>query len=297
MGMDDVALQLIDPRVGDQALVVEPLSIESGNEWRQRVNRFAMVRIERGRGTFSADLGAYAFEPGSLLFAVPYQAVRVVADEPIAGDVVGFHANFFCIETYHDEVGCNGVLFNDLYGTPVVRLDSEERRAVDELFESIRRELRDAGLAHREVLLSYLKILLVRATRLKLEQQDLAWNRQPQWPAAIDDLKRLVEENFRTLHRPGQYAERLHLTPKSLAKLAKAHLGKTVTELIRERLMNQAKWELLHTRRPIKQIAFELGFRDVFYFSRLFRQSTGCSPTDFREYETAVRGGRNVTHD
>src|SRR5690606_36197771 len=133
---------------------------------------------------------------GTLLFAVPYQAVQIVADQPITGDLVGFHANFFCIETYHDEVGCNGVLFNDLYGSPVVRLDASEQQEISGLIDSIKRERREAGLAHREVLLSYLKIVLVRATRRKLEQQDVAWQQQPKRPAAIDELKRLIEQHY-----------------------------------------------------------------------------------------------------
>jgi AraC-like DNA-binding protein len=59
------------------------------------------------------------------------------------------------------------------------------------------------------------------------------------------------------------------MTPKSLGKLVKAHLHKTLTELIRERILREAKWEMLHTTKPVKQVARELGFEDVFYFSRL----------------------------
>ena len=75
----------------------------------------------------------------------------------------------------------------------------------------------------------------------------------------------------------------------------KTHLGKTLTELIRERLVKQAKWELLHTLKPVKQVASELGFDDEFYFSRLFKRATGCAPTFFREFETIIRGGSNLS--
>ena len=51
---------------------------------------------------------------------------------------------------------------------------------------------------------------------------------------------------------------------------------------------------MLHTLKPVKQIAAEVGFADELYFSRLFKRATGCSPTFFREFETAVREGRNV---
>jgi AraC-like DNA-binding protein len=111
----------------------------------------------------------------------------------------------------------------------------------------------------------------------------------------IQRLTQLIEEQYRTMHSPADYAEALHISPKALGKLVKTHLGKTVTELIRERLLRHAKWQLLHTLRPVKEIAWEIGFSDEFYFSRLFKQASGCSPKAFREFETEIRGGRNLS--
>jgi hypothetical protein len=54
---------------------------------------------------------------------------------------VRFHANFLCVETVHHEVGCNGVLFNDPYGVPVVALDDAAEKEVGELLTRIRGEL------------------------------------------------------------------------------------------------------------------------------------------------------------
>jgi len=52
--------------------------------------------------------------------------------------------------------------------------------------------------------------------------------------------------------------------------------------------------QLLRTLRPVREVAYEVGFDDEFYFSRLFKRSTGCSPQFYREYETEIRGGKNI---
>ncbi|MDB5309028.1 MAG: DNA-binding protein AraC-type [Gemmataceae bacterium] len=286
---------LYDPRNGALALTVNDLDGPALAR-PHRTNYFTVYWIRDGAGTFWADAARHPFAGPALLFFVPYQSVRLDPDRPVRGVGVQFHANFLCVETYHAEVGCNGVLFNDPYGVPAVGLDERADREVDELVGQIRRELAGGGLAHTEVLLSYLKILLVRATRLKREQQGAAAGPAPgMQPPVLADLRELIEANYHTLHAPAAYAGLLHTTPKALGRVVRDHLGKTLTELIRERVLKHAKWELLHTLKPVKQIAREVGYDDELYFSRLFKKATGYAPAFFREFETAIRGGSNLS--
>jgi AraC family transcriptional activator of pobA len=151
-------------------------------------------------------------------------------------------------------------------------------------------------LAYHEVLLAYLKVLLIQATRLKSAATgacsagtvDL---RNP----VLGQLQELIEQNYRRWHAPADYADALHMTPKTLGRVVREQLGKTLTDLIQARILTHAKWQLLHTLRPVKEIAREIGFTDELYFSRLFKKATGVSPRFFREFETEIRGGSNLS--
>lgn len=287
---------LYDPRTGGEAIRLEGLRTLEEPFQPIRTNCFTIYLIESGSGHFWADAAQFPFGPRSLLFFVPYQRIRLEPDEPVQCEVIQFHANFLCVETFHAEVGCSGVLFNDPYGVPAVPLDDATLPEVVALVERIRREDTERQKAFHEVMLSYLKVLLVLATRLKSSTPAVCDSagmdlRNP----VLVELRDLIEQNYRKLHSPSDYAKLLHITPKTLGRTVRENLGTTPTELIRSRILTHAKWHLLHTLKPVKEIARELGFRDELYFSRLFKKATGYSPTFFREFETEIRGGSNLS--
>jgi AraC-like DNA-binding protein len=75
----------------------------------------------------------------------------------------------------------------------------------------------------------------------------------------------------------------LHISTKALNKASKAHFNKTLSDLIAERRIIEAKRELYLTSKAVKEIAFELGYEDEFYFSRYFKKKVGVSPQVFRD--------------
>ena len=77
------------------------------------------------------------------------------------------------------------------------------------------------------------------------------------------------------------------LTPDRLNDHLKRAAGVTAGHLIRQRLLTEAKRQLVFTNQPIHEIAAELAFADPSHFARFFRNNTGTSPQAFRE----ERGG------
>ena len=96
----------------------------------------------------------------------------------------------------------------------------------------------------------------------------------------------LIEQNFRE-HLPiEEYCRRLAVRPSRLAQASLAVAGRTPLALIHERLLIEAKRELMTTARSVSEIAYRLGYSDPAYFSRFFRQHVGVSPIKFRELDS-----------
>ena len=115
------------------------------------------------------------------------------------------------------------------------------------------------------MLISYLKIFLIEASRVKIEQRRGEEVQPAKIPLPLENLKNAIETHYKTLRSPGDYGELLHISTKALNKASKAHFNKTLTDLIAERLIIEAKRELYLTSKSVKEIAFELGYEDEFY--------------------------------
>jgi AraC family transcriptional regulator, transcriptional activator of pobA len=146
-------------------------------------------------------------------------------------------------------------------------------------------EMENAAFGQHELLISYLRIFLITASRLKIENnpKELVPFANVKEPFILQNLKNAIEENYRKKHSASDYAKILNITPKALSKITKTHFNKTVMDLIAERIIVEAKRDLYLTSKPVKLIAHELGFNDEFYFSRFFKTNTAISPKIYRE--------------
>lgn len=283
--MTPSAFTLVNPQNGNLAFKLFSFQDNSHFDHIQRNNYYSLIWVKEGGGKLKADFAEYDFQANCLFAFSPYQPYMITDKSPIMGIAIYFHPEFFCIFKHHKEVSSNGVLYNNIYKPPIVVVDEPSAATFQMLSEQIKTEMRNPDLAQYELLVSYLKIFLITAARLKTKQQPEAaeiLNDQKE-PFILQKLKDAIEENFRTKHSPSDYAELLFISPKALAKITKTHFNKTLSSLINERIVIEAKRELYLSDKPIKEIAYELGYEDEYYFSRFFKVNADVSPQLYRD--------------
>jgi AraC family transcriptional regulator, transcriptional activator of pobA len=275
---------LVNPQNGNLAFKVFFFESNGYFDHIQRNNYYSLIWIQQGKGKLKADFSDYKFSDNSLLAFSPYQPFMLIPENNVTGIAIQFHPDFFCIHKHQEEVACNGVLFNNIYKPPIVTIDEKIIPTIEMLIEQMKCEMQNAALAQHELLVSYLKIFLITVSRLKTEQQPEAKKvtSNLQEPFILQSLKEAIEKNYKEKHTASEYAAILNITTKALAKIVKAHLKKTLTSLISERIIIEAKRELYLTNKPVKQIAYELGYDDEYYFSRFFKANTDVSPQIYR---------------
>ncbi len=283
---------LVNPQNGNLAFKLFAFEDGSYFDHIQRNNYYSLVWLTRGNGKVKADFSEYDFKPNSLFTFSPYQPFMLAASKNLIGVAIQFHPDFFCIHKHQKEVACNGVLFNNIYQPPFITIDDKSSETFKMLIEQMKAEMQNPALAQYELLTSYLKIFLITSSRLKTEQEPQALQAVADLkePFILQSLKDAIEKDFKTKHAASDYAKALNISANALAKITKAHFNKTLTDLISERIIIEAKRELYLTNKAIKEIAYELGYKDEYYFSRFFKTNADISPQLYRDTVGFGRG-------
>ncbi len=284
------AFTLINPQTKALAFKIFAFEDDSYFEKQNSFNYYSMILVTRGKGIVRADLSGYDFHENSLVCFSTYQPFMIKAKADFCGFLINFHPDFFCIHKHQHEVACNGVLFNNIYESPVIQLQGPEMTLLTTIVNDLKTEMQNAGLAQYELMIAWLKIFLINASRAKLNQHLSKEFKTEKEPFILKTLKDAIEEHYKTKHSPSDYAELLNISTKALNRISKSHFNKTLTSLIAERIIIEAKRELYLTSKPVKKIAYELGFNDEFYFSRFFKSNAAVSPQLYRHTVGFARG-------
>jgi AraC family transcriptional regulator, transcriptional activator of pobA len=278
-------LTLINPQNGNLAFKIFSFEDNCAFDHVQRVNYYSLIWIKNGKGKCNVDFHEFDFAEKTLFAFSPYQPFMFSSNEKIEGIAIQFHSDFYCIHMHQKEVACNGVLFNTIYEPPFTYIDTVVEASFHLIIDQMKTEMQNPALAQYELLVSYLKIFLINASRLKTQQQSEIINKIEglREPFILQNLKDAIEKDFKVKHSASDYADTLNISAKALAKITKAYFNKTLTNLISERIIIEAKRELYLTNKTVKEIAFDLGYNDEHYFSRFFKINADVSPQMYRE--------------
>jgi AraC family transcriptional regulator, transcriptional activator of pobA len=172
-------------------------------------------------------------------------------------------------------------------GDPVYFLDQQQYKFLSVIFENMIREMKTDYEHKFEVIKNYIDLLMHEA--LKMQPSNSYYKHQNAATKITTIFLELldrqfpVEEQPLTLKTAAMYAEALSVHVNHLNHAVKEVTGKTTTELITERIINEASNLLKQTSLPISEIAFRLGYEYPTYFYNIFRKHMGVSPRSFRQ--------------
>lgn len=232
-----------------------------------------------GSGTHYIDFISYEMTPRTLFFISPGQ-VHYSDIATCAGYALFFTEEFMISTHLHKDFLRSFPFYHVSDREPAIDLDDEHIPIFRRLFERLEKEYLSESLKKEDILRAYLQILLIEAERLYTSKEALHLNHPNSF--LVQEFRTLIEEHFLSQSSVKDYAKCLHITANHLNDVTKKITGKTAGELIRERLLLEAKRLLTHSDLSIVQIAHHLNFRDPSYFGRFFRRQTSQSPGKFR---------------
>lgn len=171
----------------------------------------------------------------------------------------------------------------------IIRLDDDmvERHGLHGVFQTLDRDFRWIAPARSTALMASLVLLLVAISRLSATG-DPGSPTSAAYAEKYEAFRKRVEQVFRQQPSVAQVAADLGLTVGRLTSICRAVAGVSPQQLMHQRLITEAKRQLLYSPHSATSISYMLGFRGPAYFSRFFKRATGESPVEFRKRTQAT---------
>ena len=257
------------------------------NEMPYNRRKYYKISLIRGKNRAEYADKVIAIEKNALLFAtpkVPYHYVPEEEDQ--SGSFCVFTANFF-----NKNAGQHLLEDSPLFqpgAIPVFEIEDDLADEIALLFAKIQNEINSDYAFKYDLIRNYVSELMHYGQKLQPAKKT-----NPHQNAShrvVSLFIELLERQF-PIESPQQriqlrvandFAERLAIHVNYLNKNIKQNTGKTTTECIADRIVQEAKILLKQTNWTISEIAYTLGFEELAHFSNFFKRKTSLTPMEFR---------------
>jgi AraC family transcriptional activator of pobA len=242
---------------------------------------YHIVLFTSGKGFHTIDFEQFTVKKGQIYFMIPGQVHSWQFEKDVDGYVLNFSEAFM-----------NAFLRNDQYIEQYPFLEGIVENSVIDLPPAI---AKDAVALLQTILEEDLQkqTLFTDMQRLKLLELFILVNRNIAAPITeiaarnndlvIRNFRKLIAQHYTSLKLPKEYAALLYITPNHLNALCNDLLGKPAGEVIRDRILLEAKRLLINADITISEIAWQLNFADNSYFTKFFKKQAGINPEAFRK--------------
>lgn len=237
---------------------------------------YYFVFVDRGIETFRIDLRDVTISDGQVVFGMPNQIfAHPSPNRDTQQYKIGFDENTLALLPHTYPFLINPLNANTIAFEP----DAKER--VKAVLSMLFQLLHSPGKQQKvEIILAHLNALLTEFNSAYFEHRDQPAPSNPKLSTYIA-FTVTVETHLTEQHNVHTIAQQLAMTPSRLYGVVKEFSGLSPKEWITNRLIQEAQRKLHYSSSSVKELAYELGFNDPAYFSRLFKKKTGKNISDF----------------
>lgn len=241
-------------------------------------NFYFVLAVQKGRGYHEIDFVNYQVKDNTVFILRPGQVHRLELKAGATGFLLEFDLAF-----YQPKNTITEQRWRKASGKNYCAVEAARFGKLLSLLQNIFHEFSAKQEGYSAAIKASLDLFFIEYIRQSRNPKEITTTQSTYTQERFEELVRLLETNISHMKNVAQYAGLLNLSPYQLNAIAKAAVGKTVSALINEQIILEAKRYLLATSGQVKDIADQLGYEDVSYFIRFFKKQTGHSPEAFRK--------------
>lgn len=274
------ATPLLTHALGANTLLqIKPLGTHAGTQPAHRHDFCELFVLQEAAGHHQIDFVEFPLLADRIYF-IGVGQVHTLRATHLDGWLLAFDPAFLAAGEPTAAPFAAPALFNNWQRQPYIDLAPADQPAFSALLLLLRQEYDRAAPCYH-TLRHYLQALLLNAVRVSDANAGAPTPSLSQ--TYILRLQQLMEQHY-PAHRPATfYADQLELPAKRLNDYTRRTLGKSVTQLLHQRLLVESKRLLLYSPLTVKEVAYAVGFTEPAYFSRFFKHQTGQYPEPFRQ--------------
>ncbi|MEL6916160.1 MAG: helix-turn-helix domain-containing protein [Bacteroidota bacterium] len=255
-----------------------------------RANYYSFVMISDGNTSYTIDNKEFPTKPKTLYFTNPGHLKSFHIKEVSQGFLITVSENFLKEYIHANVFDEFSFLLTEI--VPPCYLSEKRFKELHYLAEQILIEQHKETTLKNKIVSSLFMVFLLKVKEYLLNDRNfkIEYDRDSE---IVNQFKKDLELSFRKLLSNPSFEKEIpqvqhfamlqHLNPSYFSTVVRTKTGRTANHWIADKVVSEGKALLIKSKKPIKEIAYSLGFHEATHFSKFFKKYTGASPLTYRK--------------